>query len=117
MNQEQAILNSFYLPMQPSNWSEYSQNFQFNEPMSPDSFRNNPEQISQLQLNGFKTPIIKNSTGNNDKLDSISSYSIDHSCMKSLDRSNTTMNHPVTANCLRKCAYWSLTIKNKLTKT
>lgn len=42
--------------------------------------------------------------------DSISSFSIDHSCMKSLDRSNATMNHPMTANCLRKCTYWSLTM-------
>jgi len=36
--------------------------------------------------------------------------------MKSLDRTNSTMNHPLTANCLRKCAYWSLSSQIKLTK-
>lgn len=29
----------------------------------------------------------------------------------SLDRSNTTMEHQLNANCLRKCAYWNLNIK------
>jgi hypothetical protein len=30
--------------------------------------------------------------------------------MISLDRSNATMNHTLTANCLRKCTYWQLGI-------
>ena len=38
------------------------------------------------------------------------------SMMKSLDRSNATMNHPLTANCLRKCAYWQLTISDSTSK-
>lgn len=42
------------------------------------------------------------------------SFSIDKSCRRSLDRSNTTMNHALSANCLRKCAYWQLCIQTRV---
>lgn len=41
------------------------------------------------------------------------SYSVDRSCRISLDRSNATMNHGLSANCLRKCAYWQLCIQTR----
>jgi len=40
---------------------------------------------------------------------SFSEAHFNKSCV-SLDRSNATMNHAVTANCLRKCTYWGLSI-------
>ena len=34
----------------------------------------------------------------------------------SLDITNATMNHPVSANCLRKCAYWELSMHDNNNK-
>lgn len=34
----------------------------------------------------------------------------------SLDRTNASMNHPMNANCLRKCAYWELSMHDNTHK-
>jgi hypothetical protein len=33
-----------------------------------------------------------------------------------LDRTNATMNHGLNANCLRKCAYWQLSMSDSINK-